>query len=74
MRDPATDRENFLEFRAAYQPGLYPDSEWLLGERGYYRSLDDDAKPSELLTAAIAYREQQQALGKLRTNFVRSPK
>lgn len=68
------DPEAFERAKAAYPAGTYRGNTWILGQRNFYRTVADGLANSEdLIRAATAYREQQEALGKCGTQFVLSP-
>jgi len=61
------------EIRANYPKGTYRESVWLLAERNIRQLLDTGVWPQTLALAASQYLEQQDALGKIGTQFVLSP-
>ncbi|MCP5328573.1 MAG: DUF1376 domain-containing protein [Steroidobacteraceae bacterium] len=71
---PDRSREAFELAQATYPAGTYRGAAWLLAERNFGRLIDDGiATAAELVEAATAYRDQQQAMGKIGTQYVLSP-
>jgi len=67
-------REAFGRIRASYPPGLYREADWLLAEREIRtRVLDDRVPLAELVGAAHAYGQQQQAIGRVGSQYVLKP-
>jgi len=67
-------RKAFTLVQATYPAGMYGGNAWLIAERNFGRLIDDGlATAAELVEAATAYRDQQQAIGKIGTQYVRSP-
>lgn len=71
---PAQVREAFELVQAAYPAGTYRGNAWIHAERNFGRLIDDGfASAAELVEAATAYRDQQQANGNVGTRYILSP-
>ena len=71
---PDRIREAFELTRAIYPAGTYRGNAWLMAERNFGRLIDDGiATVAELVEAATAYRDQQQAMGNIGRQYVLSP-
>lgn len=66
-------RSTWLECRAAYPAGLWEGPKEILAERAIGRLLEEGESPEALKAAAAKYCDQQTALGKLGTEFIRGP-
>jgi len=58
---------------AAYPKGLYRGPAKLRAERIFYRLLDDDEDPEEIIDGAERYQAQQRALNKIGSQFIMNP-
>jgi uncharacterized protein YdaU (DUF1376 family) len=65
--------ETLARIRLEYPAGTYNDSSWMLVERLLDALLDGGATPDELVDAARRYCAQQAAMGKVRSQYVKSP-
>jgi hypothetical protein len=63
----------WLQCRAEYPAGLWEGPKEILAERAIGRLLEQGESAEQLVAAAHSYREQQSALGKVGTEFVRGP-
>lgn len=61
------------KIRASYPRGIYRDAEWLTAEHQIGALIDQGTHPAELVASAIAYELQQQALGRIGTQYVLGP-
>lgn len=68
-RDPGP----FERLKAAYPPGIYPQSDWLLAEREADRRAEEGETWEALIAGAERYALHCEALGRLRTQFVTKP-
>lgn len=66
-------RSTWLECREAYPNGLWEGPKEILAERAIGRLLEEGEPAATLVAAAGSYRAQQEALGKLGTEFIRGP-
>lgn len=66
-------RGTFAKIRDCYPPGLYGDNDWLLAEREIRGRLAGDASLADLVSAAAAYGMQQEAIGKVGTQYIQAP-
>jgi len=75
--DPNLDPKNrdaFERVKAGYPEGLYPESDWLIGEREACRRVEEGEPWSEIEAGVLRYRDQVIARGKLGREGVYSPK
>lgn len=70
---PIGDHGPFERLKAAYPPGIYPQSDWLLAEREAERRAEEGETWEALIAGAERYAHQCEALGRLRTQFVTKP-
>lgn len=62
------------KIRELYPVGLYREAEWAFAERELRRRIDEgEATAPDMVAAVAAYAMQQQALGKVGTQYVLSP-
>ncbi|MEY4762764.1 MAG: hypothetical protein RLZZ200_2620 [Pseudomonadota bacterium] len=61
------------KIRDGYPPGTYRDNAWLQAERSIGQLLGEGETAADLVAAAAAYGIQQQALGKVGSQYVLSP-
>jgi hypothetical protein len=73
LRSTSVPVEVMQRIRGCYPPGLYRDVDWLLAEREIARRIGEAEQTSDLVSAAAAYGIQQQALGKVGTQYVLKP-
>ncbi len=66
-------RAVFERVQASYPKGTYGQQNWILAEREIGFRLDEGVSPEQLVEAAAKYCEQQTAMRKAGTEFVRSP-
>lgn len=67
-------REAFLMAKACYPAHTHGDSPWIQAERDFYWLVENGvASAAELVEKTVAYRDQQQAMGNIGTQFVKSP-
>lgn len=59
--------------KAIYPAGMFGDQNWILAEREIGHRLDEGVTAEALTDAAAKYCEQQRAMGKLGSAFIRSP-
>lgn len=71
---PDVHAGDFRELQAAYPPGTYRQSDWLLAEREIRSRLEEGDTPREMLAGVERYRAQADAKGSTRTQFVLSPR
>lgn len=78
-RDPEDDsltvvpRGSLAKIRDCYPVGLYGDNDWLLAEREIAGRLAQGVAPADLVGAAAAYAAQQEAIGKVGTQYIQAP-
>lgn len=71
---PEVDVHATLEaIRLVYPAGTYGAQNWILAERELHTLVDAGETAADLEAAAAAYREQQDDLGNIGSNFIRSP-
>jgi hypothetical protein len=65
--------EPFARLRESYPPGLYGDNDWLLAEREIRGRVASGVPLADLVAAAAAYGLQQQATGRVGTQYIQAP-
>lgn len=71
---PQPDPHELLtQIRTVYPEGTYGGQNWILAERELIRLLDGGESPDALSNAAKAYGLQQASMGKVGTQYIRSP-
>lgn len=66
--------ELMTRIQSIYPQGTYTGVTWHQAERELGKLVDAGEDPELIVANTIAYRDQQQALGKIGTQFIRSPK
>lgn len=72
-RETADRSESLARLKAAYPPGIYRQSEWLLAERDIEHHVSEGHGWPELHAGVERYARQIDAMGKKGTQFVLSP-
>lgn len=72
-RDDATDQAAFARLKSAYPKGIFPEADWLLGERNACQRVAEGHSWDDLQAGVERYAEQLRAKGSLGTQYVLSP-